>query len=85
MVASTGASGVKQGQPNKSDGGSDGEGPDEAHEEANQPREAYKDLEEWAHHEGALQLRMTHTHHTIIDPLQSPKIDSFMQSSSKCI
>lgn len=62
MVASTGPSRVKQGQPNERDGGSYSEGPDEAHEEANEPREAHDYLEEWAHHEGALQLRTTHTH-----------------------
>lgn len=44
VVASTGPSWVKQGQPNKRDCGSNGEGADEAHEEANESREAYKDL-----------------------------------------
>lgn len=64
MVASTGPSWVKQRQPNERDGGSNGEGPDEAHEEADEAGEAYKDLEERAHHEGTLQLK-TNTRTTI--------------------
>lgn len=46
MIASTGPSRVKQRQTDESDGGGDGEGADETHEEADEAREADKHLEE---------------------------------------
>lgn len=57
MVASFGSGGVKQGQSNERDSGSDGERSNEAHEEADQAGETDKHLEEWAHHDGPLQLQ----------------------------
>lgn len=58
MVAGAAPSRVEQGQPDERDGGSDGERSDEAHEEADEARETNKHLEEGAHDDGALQLKM---------------------------
>lgn len=57
VVASTAACWVKEGQSNERDGGGDGEGTNEAHEEADEARETNQHLEEWAHNNGSLKLK----------------------------
>lgn len=65
VAASLGAGGVVQGQGNERDGGGDGEGADEAHQEADEASETNHDLEDRRHHDGALQLLGNNRHGTL--------------------
>ena len=56
MIASFGASGVKQRESDERDGGRDGERPDETHEDTDEAGEPHHHLEDRAHHDGTLHL-----------------------------